>query len=250
MEFQIQGFDRTLGGIAGPAMLLGGIAAAMIAIPILIHLLNRRKFRVVYWAAMDYLLRAMKQNRKRLKFEQWLLLATRCLVMMAFFLGFAWLLIMALAPAGCARQTMSAIGGRSGLNVIVIDNGYSTAYETPHPGIPGIAGGKNHLVQEKLIALRLLDQMNSGNESVAVVTTARPASSVIADPTFDLSAAAKSIVRIQQSQCATDLSGALQLALAVGAAKRLDRQEPLRPDGRRSKRLAGTEGGIAQRSRT
>src|SRR3979411_94396 len=48
------------------------------SIPIIIHILNRRRFKVVSWAAMEYLLQAMRKNRRRLKFEQWLLLATRC----------------------------------------------------------------------------------------------------------------------------------------------------------------------------
>src|SRR5438445_3605957 len=50
----------------------------LMAVPIIIHLLNRRRFKVVQWAAMEYLLAAMRKNRRRLKFEQWLLLAVRC----------------------------------------------------------------------------------------------------------------------------------------------------------------------------
>src|SRR5258706_433004 len=51
--------------------------AALASIPIIIHILNRRRFKTVRWAAMEYLLQAMRKNRRRLKFEQWLLLATR-----------------------------------------------------------------------------------------------------------------------------------------------------------------------------
>src|SRR3954454_8572202 len=86
-----------------------------VAIPIVIHILNRRRFKTVTWAAMDFLLRAMKKNRRRLRFEQWLLLATRCLVV--FLLG------MALArPLACENPTMALMGGRSGVSVFVIDN--------------------------------------------------------------------------------------------------------------------------------
>ena len=84
------------------------------AIPIIIHLLNRRRFKVVQWAAMDYLLKAMRRNRKRMKFEQWLLLATRCTLILLFFLGFAWVALLALMPAGCAKRTLGAIGGTVG----------------------------------------------------------------------------------------------------------------------------------------
>ena len=61
-----------------------GLAA--VSIPIIIHILNRRRYKTVTWAAMEFLLRAMKKNRRRLRFEQWVLLATRCLLV--FLLGY------------------------------------------------------------------------------------------------------------------------------------------------------------------
>src|SRR5437764_4320988 len=74
--------------------------AGLTAIPIIIHLLNRRRFKTVTWAAMEFLLRAMRKNRRRLKFEQWLLLATRCLLV--FLLG------LALArPLGCENGALA-----------------------------------------------------------------------------------------------------------------------------------------------
>ena len=45
-------------------------ALPLAAIPIIIHLLNRRRFQTVQWAAMEYLLRAMKQNRKRMRIDR------------------------------------------------------------------------------------------------------------------------------------------------------------------------------------
>ena len=100
--------------------------AALVSIPIIIHLLNRRRFKVVQWAAMQYLLAALRKNRRRLKFEQWLLLAVRCLM-----LG---LLGLALArPIGCADSTIAALAAqRAGLHVFVIDNSYSMALSLIH----------------------------------------------------------------------------------------------------------------------
>ena len=66
-------------GFVTPAFFAAGIFLA--AIPIIIHILNRRRYKTVNWAAMEFLLRAMKKNRRRLKFEQWILLATRCAVL-------------------------------------------------------------------------------------------------------------------------------------------------------------------------
>src|SRR6478735_3057446 len=74
--------------------------ALAMAIPIIIHILNRRRFKTITWAAMEFLLRAMRKNRRRLRFEQWLLLATRCLLVL--------LLGMALArPLGCETGALA-----------------------------------------------------------------------------------------------------------------------------------------------
>src|SRR5438094_5770113 len=61
---------------ANPAALtLGG---AMVSAPIIIHLINRMRFKRIRWAAMEFLLKSQKRNRRRLIIEQLLLLALRC----------------------------------------------------------------------------------------------------------------------------------------------------------------------------
>ncbi|MCR9244412.1 MAG: BatA domain-containing protein [bacterium] len=57
-------------------------ALPLAAVPIIIHILNRRRFKKVQWAAMDFLLKAMKRNRKRLRMEQWLVLLLRVLAVL------------------------------------------------------------------------------------------------------------------------------------------------------------------------
>lgn len=57
----------------------GALAAAG---PILIHLLNRRRFKVVDWAAMDFLREALERNRRVLHFRDILLLALRVLAVL------------------------------------------------------------------------------------------------------------------------------------------------------------------------
>src|SRR5438067_543421 len=54
------------------------VAGGAVAVPVIIHLLNRRRFRVVTWAAMRFLLAAQKQNTRRMRLEQILLLLVRC----------------------------------------------------------------------------------------------------------------------------------------------------------------------------
>lgn len=66
--------------LMNPWMLgLGGLAVLS---PILIHLLNKRRFKIVNWAAMDFLFEAEKKNRRRVQIENLLLLLLRCLAML------------------------------------------------------------------------------------------------------------------------------------------------------------------------
>src|SRR5215471_7471347 len=61
-----------------PWFMVAGIA--LISAPIIIHLINRMRFRRLRWAAMEFLLKSQKRNRRRLIIEQLILLALRCLL--------------------------------------------------------------------------------------------------------------------------------------------------------------------------
>src|SRR5262249_61315724 len=63
---------------ANPAYLVAGVA--LISSPIIIHLINRMRFKRVRWAAMEFLLKAQKKSRRRLIIEQLILLMLRCLL--------------------------------------------------------------------------------------------------------------------------------------------------------------------------
>jgi hypothetical protein len=63
-----------------PAYLAAG--TALMSLPILIHLINRMRFKRVRWAAMEFLLKSQKRNRRRLIIEQLILLALRCLLVL------------------------------------------------------------------------------------------------------------------------------------------------------------------------
>ena len=56
------------------------VAAALVSAPIIIHLINRMRFKRIRWAAMEFLLKAQKRNRRRLIIEQLILLALRCIL--------------------------------------------------------------------------------------------------------------------------------------------------------------------------
>src|SRR5665213_2736341 len=72
--------------VAGSFALAGLIAAAA---PLVIHLLNRRRYRVVDWAAMDLLREALARNKRLLHLRDLLLLVLRTLCVLLFALALA-----------------------------------------------------------------------------------------------------------------------------------------------------------------
>jgi len=193
-----------------PGFVLAG--ALLVALPIVIHILNRRRYKIVPWAAMEYLLAAMKKNRRRLKFEQWLLLATRCILLA--------LLGLALArPLGCNQNTIAGLAERTGLHVFILDNSYSMAYEANR------SQAKTHLDQARLIARTIVNGLSHGGESVAIITASEPATSIITRPSFDLESARQTFSRIEQTYAATDLAGAMQKALDLA---RDEKNQPIK----------------------
>src|SRR5580658_9234626 len=64
----------------GSPLMLWGLAAG--AVPVLIHLLYRRRFHTVPWAAMRFLLAATRKQSRRMKLEQLLLLVIRTLIVL------------------------------------------------------------------------------------------------------------------------------------------------------------------------
>src|SRR4051794_26268722 len=92
------------------------------AIPIIIHLLNRRKFRRVEWAPMRYLKLTVQRNRRRIQIEQLLLLLLR---VAAIVLLFFYLARPVVNPTGL--EGWLGNGGRSS-QVVLIDDSLSMGY--------------------------------------------------------------------------------------------------------------------------
>src|SRR5437867_1410860 len=63
---------------ANPGYVAAG--GALISAPVIIHLINRLRFKRLRWAAMEFLLKSQKRNRRRLIIEQLILLMLRCLL--------------------------------------------------------------------------------------------------------------------------------------------------------------------------
>jgi len=144
--------------------MLAGLAG--ISLPILAHLLSKRKYDVVNWGAMQFL--ELSQNaRRKLRLEQLLLLLMR--------IGLIALLAFAMARPWAEGSWTKAISTQSRDVVIVIDGSYSMGWEgravTPHKAA----------VQA---AHHLLNDLKSG-DSVAVIDAREQARLVIEPPTRD-----------------------------------------------------------------
>src|SRR5215469_9091995 len=77
-----------------PSLLYGLV---LVGIPLIIHLIRRRRLKVVRWAAMEFLRQSQRKQRRRLRIEELILLALR-------------MLIVALAALAFARPVLRALG--------------------------------------------------------------------------------------------------------------------------------------------
>src|SRR5262245_41225666 len=108
-----------------PSMLWWAAAAA---VPILIHLFARQRFRRVSWAAMEFLKRAFQKTKRRIRLENLLLLLLRVAAIV--------LLALALADPRLKTSLLDAGSDSRREVVIVFDNSFSMGYreasgETP-----------------------------------------------------------------------------------------------------------------------
>src|ERR1700756_2911208 len=85
--------------------LIWGLGAA--SLPIIIHLLNRRKFREMRWAAMRFLLAAIRKNSRRIGIEQgvWLALGTLVITLVGLARAKPYLESLGALPVLAGRRT-------------------------------------------------------------------------------------------------------------------------------------------------
>jgi hypothetical protein len=101
--------------LLAPIMLAG---AAAVTVPVALHFFYRARYRPLPWAPMKFLKEAIEQTSRRLKFQEWILLALRCLA----------LILLALALARPGRDSTASGGGTQPIDaVLVFDTSYSMA---------------------------------------------------------------------------------------------------------------------------
>jgi hypothetical protein len=98
--------------------LWSALAAAGVAVPIIIHLLNRYRHRQVDWAAMELLRRALTIRSRQVRLEDILMLVLRCVAIL--------LIALALARPTIIGSAGSWLGGQQQVGVVVaIDASFS-----------------------------------------------------------------------------------------------------------------------------
>ncbi len=159
-----------LGAFVWPGLFYAGAAA--IGLPILIHLLARRRFRRIRWAAIEFLLQAERRNRRRVRLEELILLAMRCLAVL--------LVGLLLARPFFRPEGLAALlaGSDRTERVFVVDDSFSMGYRR---------GDETSFDRAKQAVVRLVELLReqSPNDVVTVVRTSRPEQPVAAGVFLD-----------------------------------------------------------------
>ena len=150
--------------------LLWGLALG--SVPIIIHLLNKRRYRPVVWAAMEFLMSAIQKNARRLQLRDLILMAIRTLAVIC----------LALALARPTIAARSIVGGAKTGAVILLDNSLSMGYTT--------GGTVNNRPETRFdvarkLAKSILSQLESGSWC-ALFTFNADVKSPIGDPSQNL----------------------------------------------------------------
>ena len=135
--------------------LLGWLAAA--AVPIAIHLWARQRYREVSFAAMEYLLAAMRRQSHRLRMEQWLLLAIRTLLVV--------LVVLAVAEPYLERPLLRLASGGRTHRVLVLDGSFSMAYQPTD---------QTRFARAKEIAREIVESAPAGDAFTLLLMTSPP----------------------------------------------------------------------------
>ena len=175
-----------------PAIAWAGVAA--VALPIIIHFLFRRRRVPVEWAAMDLLREAVRRTNRRMKVEQWIVLALRCLALLAAGLAIA---VPVLDGAGISGETRRLV-------VVVVDDGPAS----------GLRTGSESELARAVGEVRTMIGERTVRDRVGVVLASKPPRVVLA-PTTDVAAIEQALARIEPAETPSELKDALALAVST-----------------------------------
>jgi len=136
------------------------IGLGTVSVPVIIHLLNRRRFRIRQWAAMQFLLDSLRRNRRRLRIEELILMAVRCLAL--------FLLAMAIARfTGCGDNDLLPGDQTPETSIFVLDDSFSMDQKIGGPTI------LENAIKDLTAQIKQLAE-NSKSDQIAVLLTSRP----------------------------------------------------------------------------
>ncbi|MHC4501922.1 MAG: VWA domain-containing protein [Planctomycetota bacterium] len=150
------------------------------AVPVIIHLLNRRRFRIIVWAAMDFLLATMKKNQRRIQLRDLILMLLRAFAII--FLALA-LARPTLAPGRLILGPQGEVAA-----VVLLDNSLSMAYD---------AGPRTRFDLAKEQGVAVVEALPKGS-SVALVLMNDDAVAEIPEPSHELAFVKAEIDRQKQ----------------------------------------------------
>jgi hypothetical protein len=176
-------------GFSNLAM-LGWLAAA--AAPLLIHLWSRHRFREAPWAAMQFLLAALRKNSRRLQIQQWLLLALRTLLI-------AMVVLAVAEPFG--ENLAAGRGSAPAHYVLVIDGSFSMAYRD---------GETSCFDRARSLAADLVRNSRAG-DSFTVMLMGTPPKTIVGRETVDHAAIVSQIESLTQTHTRADLTATLEI---------------------------------------
>ena len=111
----------------------------LIALPIIIHLINQRRFQTIQWAAMMFLLAAHRMARGYSRLRQWLIMLFRMLAI-------AGLLFAVARPLASGWLGLAA-GGHADTTIVLLDRSPSMQQRGAGTGDSKLETGKKQLVQ-------------------------------------------------------------------------------------------------------
>jgi hypothetical protein len=196
------------------ALMLFGLAG--VAIPIIIHLLNRRRYDVVDWGAMQFL-QVSEVTRRRLLLEELLLMLLR--------MGLIAVLVYALAGPYSDNSLLGKTGERPPRDVVLIfDGSYSMGYT---------GTGRSAHEAAKEWAREFLGDLPAGS-AVALLQAKQQVVPLLGELSHDLDRARERIDHLAPPAGGCDWPGAFQAALALLAkSQRAEREIVMLSDGQR-----------------
>jgi len=211
---------------------LAGVAGA--AVPLLIHLLVRRRYRRTPWAAMDLLIRAFKKTNRRLRLENWLVLFLRMLAVA--------LVAFALArPVLRGSGIAAKIGEKNRSVFLLLDDSYSMGYKrgrsTPFEGA-------------KKAASEILASLNPGSDTASLILVSGIPEVVYGEPTPELEKVKQALNETQPGYGISDLARGLdrleEILAMPGVARAPNKEVYFFTDGQKLAWVPGEEGGTTQ----